>query len=267
MDLWQAVLLGIIQGLAEFLPVSSSGQLELAKAALGIDLEGSAGLAFTIYLHLGTALATIVVFRKTIWELLSGACAFRWNSQTRYLAMIAVSMIPAGIVGVFFMDRIDRLFEENVVLVGTMLLLTAVLLTVADRAKDTRRKVSFASALVIGLSQAVAILPGLSRSGATISTSVLCGIDRNDAARFSFLMVLPLIFGQIAKDILDGGLSAAQTCQTGAGAIFVGTAASFLVGIIACRWMIALVKKAQLKWFALYCAVVGLAAIAWKWIV
>ena len=192
MDLWQAILLGIIQGLAEFLPVSSSGQLELAKAALGVDMEGSAGLAFTIYLHVGTALATVVVFRKTIWDLLKGLFEFRWNEQTRYLAMIAVSMIPAG-----------------------------------------------------------------------IATSVLCKVDRGDAARFSFLMVLPLIFGQIAKDILDGGLSADMS-QSGAGVILVGTLVSFLVGIAACRWMIALVKRAQLKWFAVYCLIVGMAAIAWK---
>lgn len=263
MDLWQAILLGIIQGLAEFLPVSSSGQLELAKAALGVDMEGSAGLAFTIYLHVGTALATVVVFRKTIWDLLKGLFEFRWNEQTRYLAMIAVSMIPAGIAGLFFMDYIDLLFEGNVLLVGSMLILTAALLLVADRARDTTRKVSFASALIIGLSQALAILPGLSRSGTTISTSVLCKVDRGDAARFSFLMVLPLIFGQIAKDILDGGLSADMS-QSGAGVILVGTLVSFLVGIAACRWMIALVKRAQLKWFAVYCLIVGAAAIAWK---
>ena len=260
MDLWQAILLGLIQGLAEFLPVSSSGQLELAKAALGVDLEGSAGLAFTIYLHVGTALATVVVFRKTIWDLLKGLFEFRWNEQTRYLAMIAISMIPAGIAGLFFMDYIDLLFEGNVLLVGSMLILTAALLLVADRARDTTRKVSFVSALIIGL---VAILPGLSRSGTTISTSVLCKVDRGDAARFSFLMVLPLIFGQIAKDILDGGLSADMS-QSGAGVILAGTLVSFLVGIAACRWMIALVKRAQLKWFAIYCLIVGVAAIAWK---
>lgn len=263
MDLWQAVLLGIIQGLAEFLPVSSSGQLELAKAVLGVDLEGSAGLAFTIYLHVGTALATVAVFRKTIWELFKGLFEFRWNWQTRYLTMIVVSMIPAGVAGLFFMDYIDLLFEGNIILVGFMLLLTAALLLVADRARDTTRKVSFASALVIGLSQAVAILPGLSRSGTTISTSVLCGVDRGDAARFSFLMVLPLIFGQIAKDILDGGLSA-EFSQTGTGAVIAGTLVSFLVGIAACRWMIALVKRAQLKWFAVYCLATGIAAIVWK---
>ena len=161
------------------------------------------------------------------------------------------------------MDYIDLLFEGNVLLVGSMLILTAALLLVADRARDTTRKVSFASALIIGLSQALAILPGLSRSGTTISTSVLCKVDRGDAARFSFLMVLPLIFGQIAKDILDGGLSADMS-QSGAGVILVGTLVSFLVGIAACRWMIALVKRAQLKWFAVYCLIVGMAAIAWK---
>lgn len=263
MDLWQAVLLGIIQGLAEFLPVSSSGQLELAKAILGIDLEGSAGLVFTIYLHVGTALATVVVFRKTIWDLLKGLFEFRWNWQTKYLSMIVLSMIPAGIAGLFFMDYIDRLFEENVVLVGSMLLVTAVLLLVADRAKDTTRKVSFVSALIIGISQAIAIVPGLSRSGTTISTSVLCGVDRSDAARFSFLMVLPLIFGQIAKDIMGGGFSM-EVSQTGMGPVIAGTLISFVVGILACKWMIALVKRAQLKWFAFYCLVVGAAAIVWK---
>lgn len=262
MDLWQAVLLGIVQGLSEFLPISSSGHLELFKALLGVNLEGEASLGFTIYLHVGTALATIVVFRHTIWDLLKGLFAFRWNAQTRYLALIAVSMVPAGIVGVFFMDYIDTLFTDNVLLVGAMLWVTAVLLFVADRARHTPKKIGFGSALIIGISQAVATIPGLSRSGTTISTSVACGIDRSEAARFSFLMVLPLIFGKIAKDLMDGGVSMEMS---GSGlAIAVGTAVSFVVGIAACKWMIALVKKAQLKWFAFYCIAAGTAAIVWE---
>ena len=255
MDLWQAILLGIIQGLAEFLPVSSSGQLELAKAALGVDLEGSAGLAFTIYLHVGTALATVVVFRKTIWDLLKGLFEFRWNEQTRYLAMIAVSMIPAGIAGLFFMDYIDLLFEGNVLLVGSMLILTAALLLVAGRARDTTRKVSFASALIIGLSQALAILPGLSRSGTTISTSVLCKVDRGDAARFSFLMVLVPILGEAFLQLVGGEMGGSSI---GALPIVLGFVSAFVSGLFACKVMIAIVKKARLTWFALYCAVVSL---------
>ncbi|MDD4819961.1 MAG: undecaprenyl-diphosphatase UppP [Flavobacteriales bacterium] len=261
MNIWDAIILGIIQGLSEFLPVSSSGHLELVKALLGVDVEGGAGLMFTIYLHVGTALATVVVFRNTIWDVLKGLFSFKWNEQTKYALMIVISMIPAGIVGLFFKDYIEKLFCGNVILVGSMLLITAVLLFLADKAKNTDHGVTIKDSFIIGISQAIAIIPGISRSGATISTSVLLGIDRSAAARFSFLMVLPLIFGEIAKDIIDNESIAENTDWT---MVIIGTAVAFVVGVAACKWMVKLVQKAQLKWFAYYCIVVGAGAIIWQ---
>ena len=239
MDILQAIILGIVQGLSEFLPVSSSGHLELAKVMLGVDLEGDAGLMLTIYLHL---------------------FEFKWKDQTKYLAMIALSMIPAGIVGLFFTEYIDFLFSGNVLLVGSMLIATAALLLLADKAKNTEHPVTMKDSIIIGISQAIDIIPGISRSGATISTSVLLGVDRSEAARFSFLMVLPLIFGQILKDVMEGG---EQIASTDWGPVIAGAATAFVVGIAACKWMIKLVRKAQLKWFAYYCIIVGAIAISW----
>jgi len=202
-----AFLLGIIQGLTEFLPVSSSGHLELGKAILGDTSVPEESLMFTVVVHFATALSTIVVFRKDIIELLKGLFSFSWNEETQFSTKIIVSMIPAVIVGLFFEEQLEALFGGNILLVGCMLIVTAVLLYFADKAKDTQKKVSFSNAFIIGLSQAVAMLPGISRSGATISTSVLLGNDKGKAARFSFLMVIPLILGKIAKDILGGDLT------------------------------------------------------------
>ncbi|SDS48272.1 undecaprenyl-diphosphate phosphatase [Gramella sp. MAR_2010_147] len=258
MDVLDAVILGIIQGLTEFLPVSSSGHLELGKAILGDTSVPEESLLFTVVLHFATALSTIVVFRKDILEIIGGLLSFKWNEETQFSLKIIVSMIPAVLVGLLFEEQLEALFGGNILFVGFMLLITALLLWLADKAKNTGKKVSYSNAFVIGVSQAIAMLPGISRSGATISTSVLLGNDKTKAARFSFLMVVPLIFGKIAKDLLSGELMESNADFT---ILAVGFVAAFLAGLVACTWMIALVKKSKLSWFAAYCFVVGLAAI------
>lgn len=258
MGFWEALILGIIQGLTEFLPVSSSGHLELGKVLLGDESLPEESLLFTVVVHAATALSTIVVFRKDILEILKGLFQFKWNEQSQFSIKIIVSMVPAAIIGILFNDQIEALFNRQILLVGAMLVLTGLLLFLADRAKRTEKTVGFGHALIIGISQAIAILPGISRSGATISTSVLLGIDREKAARFSFLMVVPLILGKIAKDLLDGNISSELTSLM---PLAVGFAAAFISGLIACTWMISLVKKSQLRYFSYYCFVVGFGAI------
>ncbi|MCH4822728.1 undecaprenyl-diphosphate phosphatase [Gramella lutea] len=258
MDVLDAVILGIIQGLTEFLPVSSSGHLELGKALLGDTSLPEESLLFTVVLHFATALSTLVVFRKDVFEIVGGLLSFKWNEETQFSLKIIISMIPAVVVGLLFEEQLEALFGGNILFVGFMLLITALLLWLADKAKDTGKKVSYPNAFVIGVSQAIAMLPGISRSGATISTSVLLGNDKTKAARFSFLMVVPLIFGKIAKDILSGELMESSTSFS---ILAVGFVAAFIAGLVACTWMISLVKKSKLSWFAIYCFVVGLAAI------
>jgi undecaprenyl-diphosphatase len=258
LDLLDAVILGIIQGLTEFLPVSSSGHLELGKAILGDTSLPEESLLFTVVLHFATALSTLVVFRKDVFEIIGGLFKFKWNEETQFSLKIIVSMIPAVVVGLLFEEQLEALFGGNILFVGFMLLITALLLWLADKAKDTGKKVSYSNAFVIGVSQAIAMLPGISRSGATISTSVLLGNDKTKAARFSFLMVVPLIFGKIAKDLMSGDLMESSTEFS---ILAVGFIAAFIAGLVACTWMISLVKKSKLSWFAIYCFVVGLAAI------
>ena len=263
MDFIDSIILGIIQGLTEFLPVSSSGHLELGKAILGDQSVPKESLLFTVVLHFATALSTIVVFRKDIWSILKGILKFEWNDDLQFASKIAISMIPAVVIGVFFEKELEQLFGGNIMLVGCMLLVTALLLFLADKAKDTQKKVSFSNAFIIGVSQAIAMLPGISRSGATISTSVLLGNDKTKAARFSFLMVVPLIFGKIAKDILSGDLTydSANFLPLSAGFI-----AAFVAGLFACTWMISLVKKSKLSYFAIYCSVIGIVAISYSFL-
>ncbi|AXG68429.1 undecaprenyl-diphosphatase [Kordia sp. SMS9] len=258
MDTINAIILGIIQGLTEFLPVSSSGHIELGKAILGADIKED--MLFTVVLHVATALSTIVVFRKDILELLKGIFQFKWNEESKFAVKVIISMIPAAIVGVYFEDQLETLFEGNLLLVGSMLIITAILLYFADKAKNTNKKVSYSNAIVIGISQAIAILPGVSRSGATISTSVLLGNDKTKAARFSFLMVVPLIFGKIGKDIFSGELSLDNSQIL---PLSLGFVAAFIAGLFACTWMINLVKKSKLTYFSIYCLVVGLIAIGY----
>jgi len=253
MGLLEAIILGIVQGLTEFLPVSSSGHLELTKELLNIS-EQEQNLLMTIVLHAATALSTIFIFRKDIKEIIVGLFQFKWNEEFQFSLKIILSMIPAAFVGLFFENEIEQLFGGQILLVGSMLLITGLLLFLADKAKKTDQKVNFSNALVIGISQAIAILPGISRSGATISTSVLLGIDREKAARFSFLMVVPLILGKMSKDILSGDI---QTDGTTLLPLIIGFIAAFLTGLVACKWMIRLVKNSQLKYFAYYCFIVG----------
>ncbi len=248
------IILGIIQGLTEFLPVSSSGHLEIAKYLLGDDNVGEQSLMMTVVLHFATALSTIVIFRKDILDILAKIFS-KENSSMPFVLKIIASMIPAAIVGVFFEDAIDALFNQNLILVASMLIVTGLLLFVADRAKETIKDVGYKEAILIGISQAIAIMPGISRSGATISTAVLLGIDRTKAARFSFLMVVPLIFGKMAKDLLDGEFGSSQINITELG---IGFVAAFLTGMVACTWMIKLVKMSQLKYFSYYCFVVAI---------
>ena len=261
MEVIDAIILGIIQGLTEFLPVSSSGHLELGKAILGDNSVPKESLLFTVVLHFATALSTIVVFRKDILDILKGILKFEWNEDMKFIAKIVVSIIPATLVGLFFEEQLEQLFGGNILLVGFMLILTALLLFLADKAKNTSKNVSFSNAFVIGISQAIAMLPGISRSGATISTSVLLGNDKTKAARFSFLMVVPLIFGKIAKDILYGELTYESSNFL---PLSIGFIAAFVAGLFACTWMIALVKKSKLSYFSIYCAIVGLIAIIWS---
>ncbi|QFZ54175.1 undecaprenyl-diphosphate phosphatase [Oceanihabitans sp. IOP_32] len=258
MDIIDSIILGIIQGLTEFLPVSSSGHLEIGKAILGDDSLPEESLLFSVVLHFATALSTMVVFRKDIFSLVKGALKFEWNEDLQFISKIAFSLIPAVAIGLLFEKQLESLFGDNILFVGLMLIITAVLLFLADKAKDTNKKVSFKDAFIIGISQAIALLPGISRSGATISTSVLLGNDKTKAARFSFLMVVPLIFGKIAKDALSGDISMESQNIT---ALAAGFIAAFVSGLFACTWMIALVKKSKLSYFAYYCIIVGVIAI------
>lgn len=258
MDSLDSFILGIIQGLTEFLPVSSSGHLEIGKALLGNKSIPKDSMIFTVVLHFATALSTIVVFRKDIFEIFSDLLKFDWNHNTKFIIKILFSMIPAILIGLIFEVQLERLFSGEIILVGIMLIITSLLLVLADRAKETNKNIQYKNSIIIGISQAIAILPGISRSGATISTAVLLGIDKTKAARFSFLMVIPLIFGKIIKDVFSGELIYDSSEFSN---IFIGFLSAFISGVFACTWMIKLVKNSQLKYFAIYCALAGLLAI------
>lgn len=351
MSFIEAIVLGIIQGLTEFLPVSSSGHIELAKEMLGVNVPNP--LLLSVVLHSATALSTVLIFWKDILDLLKGLLKFSWNDETKFISLIVLSMLPAAFVGLYFEDYIEDFFSGNILLVGAMLVLTGVLLFGADKAVDTQKKVSFKESVIVGLAQAIAILPGISRSGATISTSVILGVDRSKAARFSFLMVVPLIMGaaildvkkfkdiselesvavaervnliveDLQKDQLITEVESASVrmaieekerewskakkslssnldettkketklkrdfeanlghrvkeltkinvlnhhlakvrplTKTSIWLLLVGFTAAFLTGLFACRWMIKLVKNAQLKYFSYYCFLIGISAI------
>lgn len=276
MEWFEAVILGVIQGLTEFLPVSSSGHLEIGKVLLGVETTDD--LLFTTMVHAATVLSTIVVFRKQIWDLLSGFfCGLKGlrlektesgsrvlacNDQTDYLLKIAVSMVPVFVVGVFFKDYVESLFG-SIYVVGFALVMTAVLLFFSDFASrpgrvsifppnEYRNGISYWQAFAVGLGQAFAVVPGLSRSGTTISTGLICGVRRDVIAQFSFLMVLIPILGETFLEIVGGEFGASSV---GTLPLVLGFVSAFLSGLLACRIMIALVKKARLSWFALYCLI------------
>lgn len=256
-----AVLLGLLQGLTEFLPVSSSGHLVLLGEILGIDNPDN-NTTFAILVHAATVLATITVFWGEIVRLVRGGLTFRVNAETRYLFRIAVSMIPILIVGLFFKDRVEELFGNGVRFVGCMLFVTAglLLLTHLIRQKKEGRNISVRDAFVIGLAQAVAVIPGISRSGATIATGMLLGDDRTQLAKFSFLMVLVPILGEAFLELLKGEFSPGASGISGY-ALAAGFLAAYLSGLFACKVMIRIVSRGKLWWFALYCAVAGTVAI------
>lgn len=260
METIDAILLGIVQGITEFLPVSSSGHLQIAKELLGVRIEEN--LTFDVLLHAGTVLSTVVILRSEIAGLVRGLFTPRFNEEKAYILKLLLSMIPIGIVGLLFMDRINRMLESPAILliVGAMLLLTAGLLAFADRSKARRHeRISYRDAFIIGIAQACAAMPGLSRSGSTIATGLLLGNRKEAVARFSFLMVLAPIIGQTLLDVLDaGGLPAAGI---GALPLAAGFAASFVTGCLACKFMLGIVRRGRLIWFALYCAAAGTAAI------
>ncbi len=258
----EALILGIIQGLTEFLPVSSSGHLEIAKVLFGDSTIPQESMTFTIVLHFATALSTMVVFRKEVFDIIKGLFQFQWNDETKFTLKIIISMIPAVIIGLMFEEQLEAFFNGNLLMVGFMLLITALLLLLADKAKNTDKNVSYKNSFIIGISQAIAMLPGISRSGATISTSVLLGVDREKAARFSFLMVVPLIFGKVAKDLMGGEI---DFQSENIGSMGLGFVAAFISGLIACSWMISLVKKSKLHYFAIYCFIVGIIAISYSY--
>ena len=253
----EALILGLVQGLTEFLPVSSSGHLEIGKALFGIHSEQS--LIFTIAVHGATVLSTIVVFRKDIANLFKGLFKIEWNQETQYAAKIIVSMIPVAIVGLFFKDFVESFFQSNVAFVGFMLIITATLLTLTFYAKSKNKEISFLDAFIIGIAQAVAVLPGISRSGSTIATGLLLGNKKNKIAEFSFLMVIIPILGEIFLDIIQGNF--VSNSSIGAIPIAVGFLAAFISGLFACKWMVELVKKGKLIYFAIYCLIIGLLAI------
>ncbi len=274
MDTLNALIMGVVQGLAEYLPISSSGHLEICREILGLDLTGAESLEFDVMLHVATVLSTIVILWREFFPLCRSFFTLRKDANTTMVLKILVSCIPVGIVGVFFKDNIEAFFGTDLTLVGVCLLVTAALLSFSYffRTRPLEesagrvykpRDITFVDAFVIGIAQAVAVLPGLSRSGTTIATGILLGDKREQVARFSFLMVIIPILGQALLDIKDYITEPATTAATSIGVVpmLVGFLASFIVGCLACKWMLDIVKKGKLVWFAVYCLAVGILCI------
>lgn len=285
MEWWQALVLGIVQGLTEFLPVSSSGHLMMFRDLLGVDSEGF--LDFTVTVHFATVLSTIIVFWHVIWNLLKGLFKFRcsfsiddntewgvfrfkYNEETDYILKLIVSMVPIGIVGLCFKDQVEGLFADNLFTVGVCLIITAILLFASDQSAkwlpqgnaekpEHRNGLSYLQAFIVGLGQACAVAPGLSRSGTTIATGLLCGVKRENMAQFSFLMVLVPIIGEQALGILKSFGEPASAAGLGFMPLAMGFIGAFIAGLFSCKAMIAIVKKAKLIWFSIYCLIAAAA--------
>ena len=264
MNWFEALILGLIQGLTEYLPVSSSGHLAIGQALFGMS-DGADNLTFTVAAHVATVLSTLVILWSEIDWILKGLFKFEMNAETKYALNIVVSMIPVGIVGVFFKDEVESIFGSGLLVVGCCLLITASLLTFSYFAKPRQKEnISWKDALVIGIAQAIAVLPGVSRSGSTIATGLLLGNKKESLAQFSFLMVIPPILGEALLDVLKavkgeavlGGIEALPLC--------VGFIAAFVSGCVACKWMINIVKKGKLIYFGIYCAIAGVTTILYS---
>ena len=261
MEWFEALILGLVQGLTEYLPVSSSGHLTIGSALFGI--EGEENLVFTVAVHVATVCSTLVILWKEIDWILKGLFKFEMNPETKYTLNILVSMIPIGIVGVFFKDQVEAIFGSGLLVVGCMLLVTATLLTFSYYAKPRiKENISMRDAFIIGLAQACAVLPGLSRSGSTIATGLLLGNKKENLAQFSFLMVIPPILGEALLDIMKGLSGEEVMGDISTLSLVVGFLAAFVSGCIACKWMINIVKKGKLIYFAIYCALVGAVTVA-----
>lgn len=257
----EALVLGILQGLTEYLPVSSSGHLAIGSALFGI--EGEDNLTFTIVVHVATVLSTLVILWREINWIFGGLFKFQMNEETRYVLNIVISMIPIGIIGVFFKDYVEEIFGSGLLIVGCMLVVTAALLTYSYYAKPRpKEKISMKDAFIIGLAQACAVLPGLSRSGSTIATGLILGNKKESLAQFSFLMVIPPILGEALLDgmkiVKDASMAGAEISTL---SLIVGFLAAFVSGCIACKWMINIVKKGKLIYFGIYCAIAGILTI------
>lgn len=255
----EALILGLLQGLTEFLPVSSSGHLELGGILFGMQ-DPDAFFTFNIMVHGATFMSVVVVFWKDIRDLIANLFRFQWNADTKFTLLLLASAIPVGIVGLLFEEQIESLFEGRIVLVGAMLLITALLLFLTRFAPHNNKDVNLKSALLIGLAQTIAVMPGISRSGATISTALYLGIERSKAIRFSFLMVLIPVFGANFIKILKMSGDASMI-SLGTTPLIIGTLAAFFAGLAACSWMLTIVRKGNIAWFSVYCLIIGLTAI------
>lgn len=260
MNWFEALILGLVQGLTEYLPVSSSGHLAIGATLFGVN--GEDNLAFTVMVHVATVLSTLVILWKEIDWIVKGVFKFEMNEETKYFLNILISMIPVGIVGVFFKDTVEEIFGSGLLIVGCMLLVTALLLIFSYYAKPRQKeKISLKDAFIIGLAQAVAVLPGLSRSGSTIATGLLLGNKKEKLAQFSFLMVIPPILGEALLDLLKGLKGEQAFGGVDTLPLVVGFCAAFISGCFACKWMINIVKKGKLVYFGIYCAIAGAVTI------